>query len=190
MGNSRLIVDSETGEILAKVHPGDRLTITRKNSLEALERMKRMRMQEPRESETEPVPNAQFFKVFREVVRKVVEECNLTAAEFSVFLYLSSNLRYQSNVAKHSNGELITKETVEAELPLSRATTHRAINGLIRHGLIVEAKTEEGKVFIVNPFVCCVGDKINKTTFDLFRKSKWAKEYKTKTSIHPNEERR
>ena len=187
MGNGRLVVDLETGEILAKVHPGDRLTITRKNSLEALERMG---MQEPKEGETEPVPNAQFFKVFREVVRKVVEECNLTAAEFSVFLYLSSNLRYQSNVAKHSNGELITKETVETELPLSKATTHRAINGLIRRGLIVEAKTEEGKVFVVNPFVCCVGDRINKTTFDLFRNSKWAKEYKAKTSIHPSEERR
>jgi hypothetical protein len=46
---------------------------------------------------------------------------------------------------------------------------------LIKLGLIAEASTVEGKVFIVNPFIVTVGDKINKTVYDLFRKSKWAR---------------
>jgi hypothetical protein len=41
--------------------------------------------------------------------------------------------------------------------------------------LIIEARTMEGKVFIVNPFVLSVGDKVSKTVYDLFRKSKWAR---------------
>lgn len=169
------LVDQGTGEIAGEIGSGDR--IVRAKSLKLL-------------SETTPAPDAQFVKLFREVVSRVVSECSLTAAEFSVFLFLSSNLRYQSNVAKYSNGQLITKDKVEEELGLSRMTVHRATSGLIKHGLVAEAKTEEGRVFVVNPFVCCVGDRINKTTFDLFRSSKWAKEYKAKTSIHPNEERR
>ena len=162
------LVEQGTGEITGEIGPGDR--IVRAKSLKLL-------------SETTPAPDAQFVKLFRDVVSKVVSECSLTAAEFSVFLFLSSNLRYQSNVAKYKNGQLITKGKVEEELGLSRMTVHRATSGLIKHGLVAEAKTEEGKVFVVNPFVCCVGDKINKTTYDLFRKSKWAKEYKKEAEL-------
>jgi hypothetical protein len=46
---------------------------------------------------------------------------------------------------------------------------------LIKEGLIVEVGTIEGKVFVVNPYVVMVGDRVNKTVFDLFRKSKWAR---------------
>ena len=65
----------------------------------------------------------------------------------------------------------IDKDVNRVGRPCKYETQYR----LIKLGLIAEASTVEGKVFIVNPFVVTVGDKINKTVYDLFRKSKWAR---------------
>lgn len=92
-----------------------------------------------------------------------------------IFLYLGSNLRYVSNVSKYYNGKLITRENLQRDLKLSEITVKRSVLKLIKEGLIIEARTIEGKVFIVNPFVLSVGERVSKTVYDLFRKSRWAR---------------
>jgi hypothetical protein len=156
----RLVIDSDTGEIMTELHEGDR--IVRAASIDA-------------SHEFEYAPkNETFTKLYHKIIPLMVD-CDLSASELMVFMYLAVNLRYISNVAKYPNGKLITRDSLQNDLQLSEPTIKRSIYRLIKVGLIVEATTIEGKVFVVNPFVVTVGDKINKTVYDLFRKSKWAR---------------
>lgn len=157
---SRLVIDTETGQVMTEIYDGDR--IVRATSAEAL-----------RELESAPKGET-FTKLYHKVIPLIVD-CNLSASELIMFMHLAVNLRYISNVAKYPNGKLITRENLQSDLKVSEPTVKRSIYRLIKVGLIVEASTIEGKVFIVNPFVVTVGDKINKTVYDLFRKSKWAR---------------
>jgi hypothetical protein len=125
--------------------------------------------------ELEGVPKDEHFTKLYHKVTPMLIESDLSAGCLIIFLYLATNLRYKSNVAKYGNGKLITRENIKNDLKLSISTLKRSIYKLIREGLIAEVRTIEGKVFIVNPYVVMVGDKINKTVFDLFRRSKWAR---------------
>ena len=157
---SKLVVETETGAVLTEINPGDR--IVRSNSAEALK-------------DLESAPEGETFtKLYHKVVPKLAQ-CKLSSAEWAIFLYLGTNLRYVSNVVKYRNGNMITRESLQRDLKLSEITVKRSVLRLIKEGLIVEARTIEGKVFVVNPFVLSVGDRINKTVYDLFRKSKWAR---------------
>ncbi len=157
---SKIVVETETGEVLTEINPGDR--IVRSNSVEALK-------------DLESAPEGETFtKLYHKVVPKLAQ-CKLSSAEWAIFLYLGTNLRYVSNVSKYRNGQLITRDNLQRDLKLPEITVKRSILRLIREGLIVEAKTIEGKVFVVNPFVLSVGDRVSKTVYDLFRKSKWAR---------------
>ena len=157
---SKVIYDTERRRVLGEIYPGDR--IVRASSVEALK-------------DLESAPKGETFtKIYHKVLPKLAQ-CKLSSTEWTVFLYLGANLRYISNVAKYSNGRLITRESLQKDLNFPEITVKRAVLRLIREGLIIEARTMEGKVFIVNPFVLSVGDKVSKTVYDLFRKSKWAR---------------
>lgn len=157
---SKVIYDTERRKVLGEIYPGDR--IVRASSIEALK-------------DLESAPKGETFtKIYHKVLPKLAQ-CKLSSTEWTVFLYLGANLRYISNVAKYSNGRLITRESLRKDLNFPEITVKRAVLRLISEGLIIEARTMEGKVFIVNPFVLSVGDKVSKTVYDLFRKSKWAR---------------
>lgn len=157
---SKVIYDTERRKVLGEIYPGDR--IVRASSIEALK-------------DLESAPEGETFtKIYHKVLPKLAQ-CKLSSTEWTVFLYLGANLRYISNVAKYSNGRLITRESLQKDLNFPEITVKRAVLRLISEGLIIEARTMEGKVFIVNPFVLSVGDKVSKTVYDLFRKSKWAR---------------
>ena len=157
---ARVVIDTETGQIVNELRNGDR--IVHATSIEAF-----------REFESAPKGET-FTKLYHRVIPLIVD-CGLSASELILFMHLAVNLRYLSNVAKYPNGRLITRDNLQNDLKISESTVKRSIYRLIKLGLIAEASTVEGKVFIVNPFVVTVGDKINKTVYDLFRKSKWAR---------------
>jgi len=157
---ARVVIDTETGQIVNELRDGDR--IVHATSIEAF-----------REFESAPKGET-FTKLYHKVIPLIVD-CGLSASELILFMHLAVNLRYLSNVAKYPNGRLITRDNLQNDLKISESTVKRSIYRLIKLGLIAEASTVEGKVFIVNPFVVTVGDKINKTVYDLFRKSKWAR---------------
>jgi hypothetical protein len=157
---ARVVIDTETGQIVNELRDGDR--IVHATSIEAF-----------REFESAPKGET-FTKLYHKVIPLIVD-CGLSASELILFMHLAVNLRYLSNVAKYPNGRLITRDNLQNDLKISESTVKRSIYRLIKLGLIAEASTVEGKVFIVNPFIVTVGDKINKTVYDLFRKSKWAR---------------
>ena len=157
--DGKVVVETDTAEVLTELYPGDR--ILRRSSIEAFK-------------ELESAPKARLSRKF------ITKSCqNWRSASyhprnglFSVSWY---NLRYISNVAKYPNGRLITRKACKKDLNLPEITVKQAVLRLINEGLIIEPRTMEGKVFVVNPFVLSVGDKVSKTVYDLFRKSKWAR---------------
>jgi len=156
----RLVINSDTGAVMTTLMNGDK--IIRAKSIETMQ-------------EFEKIPQGETFtKLYHKVVPLLIE-CRLSASEFMIFMHLAVNLRYLSNVAKYPNGKLITRQNLQDDLKVCERTLKSSIYKLIKVGLIVEATTIEGKVFIVNPYVVMVGDKVNKTVYDLFRKSKWAR---------------
>src|SRR5690606_23335771 len=149
---SKVIYDTERRKVLGEIYPGDR--IVRASSVEALK-------------DLESAPKGETFtKIYHKVLPKLAQ-CKISSAEWVVFLYLGANLSYISNVAKYSNGRLITRESLQKDLNFPEITVKRAVLRLINEGLIIEARTMEGKVFIVNPFVLSVGDKVSRTVYDL-----------------------
>lgn len=154
-------VVTEDGEIIDQIHQGDK--IVRAKSRQAYK-------------DLEAAPEGETFtKLYHKVV-PILNECGLSASEFMIFVHLACNLRYKSNVAKYGNGRIINRQNIQSDLQMTERTVKRSMYSLInKHGLVVEAMTMEGKAFIVNPFVVSVGDRINRTIYDLFRKSKWAR---------------
>lgn len=160
---SKYIVDLDTGEVITEIMPGDRLL--RKTSIDALKKT----------SENVDTPTGEkFIKLYNGSVVQL-RCCKLSAAEYSVILFLATNLRYQSNIAQYFNKKLITRNDIQRELELSDITVKRVVTKLIKAGLLVEVQSTAGKVFILNPYVFHVGDTINKTVHDLFKKTKWAR---------------
>jgi hypothetical protein len=157
---SKVVVETETGEKLTEIYDGDR--IVRGNSIEALK-------------ELESAPDGETFTKLYHKVLPMLAQRKLSSAEWAIFLYLGTNIRYISHVSQYRNGRLITRESLQKDLDLPEVTVKRSILRLIKEGLIIEARTLEGKVFVVNPFVVSVGGRVSKTVYDLFRKSKWAR---------------
>lgn len=160
---SKYVVDLDTGVIIAEYRPGDR--IVRKESVDALKS----------KSDLIETPSGEkFIKLYNGSIVHLIG-CKFTSAEYDAILFLATNLRYQSNVAQYFNKKLITRNDLKRELSISDATVKRVISKLIKEGLLVEVQSTAGKVFVLNPYVFHVGDTINKTTHDLFKKTKWAR---------------
>jgi hypothetical protein len=155
----RVIIDVETGEVITQLAPGDR--IVKGTSIDYL----KDNVKVPKEE--------QFIKVYRSSVA-LLNECKLSGAEYGILLYLASNLRYKSNVCKYENGKLLNRDNLQRDMGLNVESIKRSIRTLIKEGIIVEASSTAGKVFILNPFLFNVGDTINKTVYDLFKGSRWA----------------
>ena len=130
------------------------------------------------ESKVELSKDDTFIKIFKAALPQL-SSCGLSVPESRIFFYLLENVRYGSNAAKEDNGTLITRETISFELSMPISNVHRATVKLCQRGLIAIAKIDIGKVFIVNPFVAMRGKSIDKTTYDLFKKTRWAKEWTT-----------
>ncbi len=155
-----IIMNTETGEMVDELKEGD--SILRKSSIES-------RMQ------FETAPKGEYFTKLYHAIMPMLIDTSLTGAEIMAFMFLSTHLRPMSNVSKYDNGRLITRENLQSELGVSDRTIKSTVYRLVKEGLIVETLTQEGKVFIVNPYIVSTGDKVNKTVYDLFRKSKWAR---------------
>lgn len=157
---SIVVLDTVTGSIIREINPGDKIVTKAQSDFV---------------KEQEHAPKSETFSKIYHACVPILAECNLNGSEHIVFIHLATNIRYQSNVAKYSNGKLITRHNLMSDLKMPEPTLLRAVRGLIKHGLIVEVMSTEGKVFIVNPFIVSVGDTMSKTVYDLFRKTKWAR---------------
>jgi len=159
---SRVIIDTDTAEILGSLDDGDR--ILKNSSIEYLK-------------ENISIPKAEHFaKMYKDSVQ-LLTQCKLSGAEYSIMLYLASNLRYKSNAVQYENGKLITRQALAKDMGLNDETVKRSIRTLIKEGILIEVSSTSGNVFVMNPYIFNVGETINRTIHDLFKSTRWSRDW-------------
>jgi biotin operon repressor len=149
-------------KIMVELKEGDR--IIRANSIEYLK-------------DTIKIPQAEHFAKMYALSIPLLHQCKLTSAEYSIMLYLASNLRYKSNAVQYENGKLITRQALAKDMGLNDETVKRSIRTLIKEGILIEVSSTSGNVFVMNPYIFNVGETINRTIHDLFKSTRWSRDW-------------
>ena len=172
----KAILDTETGELIDEVFPGDR--ILRKNSIEFLKKK-----DEEDDGLIEINKGRPFIKLYDDVAEDLATE-NLTGAEFSILLLCISHLSYVSGaIIERHTGEFITPTKFEKDTGLGRTTVWRAIQGLVDRGILFRGETKEEFKLFANPYIFMKGRKINRTLFEMFRTTKWYRKHKWELEV-------
>jgi hypothetical protein len=155
--NKMLVVaDSDTGEIVGEIQKGDR--IIRKTSIDKY-------------NSTIDLNNGEsFVKVFSNALYELSDK--LTGKEALFLYYLLQYVNYEDGILER-NKELLTKEMIVEETKQSERNVERLIAGLIEKEIIGKHRTGTKKIaYTVNPFIFMKGKRIDKTLYELYKKTK------------------
>lgn len=160
----KVILDTETGEILDELKNGDR--IRRKSQDEYCKN---------KEELIDMNDNGSFIKLFNKTMAMLGNE-KLTANEYLVCLRLLDYIEYESGILKYANnGRALKLTDIESITKLSKSTVIRAMQTLVSKKIYGVHKTGKENCYTVNPFIFMKGRYVNKTLYNFYKKSKWAK---------------
>ena len=161
---TQVLIKPETGEVTGELYEGDR--IYRGKSDEYLKSTVEI-------NKDEPYAKAYIKPMF------ALAQC-LSGAELQMIYFLLPSLSYDSGLLMHSNGKPITRQFISDSAGLAIKTTDKIIQGL--HQKQVMGKHNNGREvhFTMNPWLFMRGKRINKTLYEIFKNSRWAKVYSIK----------
>jgi len=162
------LIEDETGEIVETIGENDTFRILRGNQRKFIEtKVKNFNRKEA------------FVKVFINVLLKIMDE--LSNAEFVIAMKLVKFISYESCALELPQGGLYLPATLKgmsAELDVGYDVFRKVISVLMKKDIIRKTKRLYGKkeypCYVVNPYVFCYGQNINKADAVLFKDSKWA----------------
>lgn len=114
-----------------------------------------------------------FIKKFSRTSLKLYKSLN--NAELLILEIMLQYLRYTSGVVAFENGIHITKHHLSEMSEYSVRNVERLIKGLIDKQVIARCRTGNDIMYYINPFLYVKGERINKTLFEIFKNTKWAK---------------
>jgi hypothetical protein len=158
----KLIIDGE-GTIVGELHQGDR--IIRRHIIEEL----------PEENDRMPFSNGEWGKTYDVSFRKLTK-LKLSPVEYRMVLLFFTLVSYSSGLIAHGNYKPVTSEWIENELEITRNTVFKSIKKLMDFRIISQSYSGKEKIYFFNPYIYQKGKYINKTLFEMFKKSEWAKE--------------
>lgn len=160
----RYVVNSVTGEIEDELLPGDKIRrMSQDNYYKGMEEMFELNKDKA------------FVKLYNDTMAILGQE-KMTLAEYRVCFMLLKYINYGSGVLRYeNNGRELNLTDIEKITGLSRSTVSRAMKGLISKRIYGVHKTGKENCYTVNPFIFMKGKYVNKTLYDFFKKSKWAK---------------
>lgn len=161
----RYVIDGNTGEVVTELVSGDRII---KKAV-----MERLAADDTRMAFT----NGQFGKAYNSAIKKLAK-LNLSQSEYRVVLLMVTLVRPSSGLIAYGNYRPVTLDWLAEELGISDKTVKRTICRLIELGIVCEAHTQKGILYFFNPYIYQKGRYINKTLFEMFKKSEWAREDK------------
>lgn len=160
----KVILETETGEILDELKPGDRI--------------RRRKQDNYCEKETKKIDMGEcgeFIKMYNKSISLLGKE-KLTGNEYQICLQLLSYIEYESGILKYSNtGKELNLEDISDITGICRKSVTRAMQTLVSKRIYGVHKTGKDNKYTVNPFIFMKGRYVNKTLYDFFKKSKWAK---------------
>lgn len=163
-----IIVDQETGKEIDKIRPGDRIRRkeqddyykkTLKNEADVIELNK----------------DKNFVKMYNDTMAILGQE-DMTLSEYKICFTLLKYIGYDNGILRfENNGRFLNLTDIERITRLSKSTTIRGMQGLISKKIYGVHKTGKENCYTVNPFIFMKGKYVNKTLYDFYKKSKWAK---------------
>lgn len=99
----------------------------------------------------------------------------LSTSEMNMVFYFLQYISYESGALKHPNGKLLTRSFIASDLKLSERSVDRALQGLKTKKVISHNYIGKEVQYFVNPWIFMKGKRINKTLYDMFKNSEWAK---------------
>lgn len=160
---TRLVIDSNNGNVLGELEPGDR--IIKKSVVDRL----------PDNPDRMPFTNGAWGKTYSVALNKLAR-LDLTAADYKTILLFLTSVRYGSGLIAYGNYKPVNITWIENELHMSHKTVCRTIERLLDFRIISKSYSGKESIYFFNPFIYSKGRYINKTLFEMFRKSEWAKE--------------
>ena len=161
------VVDIQTGEIIHKIHEGDRFKI-----IKAKHKAKENSNEEPTLYINDEEP---FIKVFTKPLFELSKSLSGTESQF--VNYLIQYIRYNTGTISYSNGKPVTRAAMSKDTGLNKKTVERLINSLVDKEILGKHKTGRCITLTVNPFIFMRGHKINQTLYEFFANSRWANMY-------------
>jgi hypothetical protein len=159
------IVVRGTGEVTNTLNEGDR--ILRKRSTEHLQ------------STVEILPDAPYIKTFIKPLSQLSEIA--TGQEMLMIYYLMQYLSYDSGLLLLQNGRYLTRSHIAEDLEQSERQVDRTLDKLKENEVLKRVLGARREVsFIMNPWLFMKGKRINRTLYDLFKNSRWAKVHELK----------
>jgi hypothetical protein len=165
------VIDGETGEIRDQFYQGDEVRIKRKEQVEYYQKSKK----EIGKDKVYNFGQDRKFSMLSEYAAKQLADEKLTAAEYRVLLLMISHTHYKSGLIAYGNNQFITKEWITKKLGISAKTTDYAVKTLIDRGIIAQNTTNHKTKYFFNPYIQYKGRWINKTLYEMFRNTRWAK---------------
>jgi len=149
---SKLVVDSDTGEISTEIYPGDR--IVRGKTIEYLNSTQEWKMEH-------------FYKGNLEEIKRWMKD--LKPNEKAILFTISPYVGYEDCCLTHLNGNMITFDDIVELSCLSRGTASEVINSLIDKDILYKGKNGKERQYFVNPWLFCKGVRINRVLKTMFR---------------------
>lgn len=166
-----VIVDCETGEVRKEIYEGDRVRVIRSSQIEYT----KTHSKEIQDDKVYNFGQDKNFSMLSEFSAKQLADEKLTGSEYRIILLMISMTNYKSGFIALGNNHPVTDEWISECLRLNIKTTERAIKNLIDRGIIAKTVTNFKVKYFFNPFIQYRGRWINKTLYEMFRNTKWAK---------------
>lgn len=168
------LVDSRTGEITNELYEGDRHRIIRKKQIDYSSK---------NEDTIEEDKMYEFgqdtkFSMLSSFSAKQLADENLTSAQYRVMLLMISNTNYKSGLIAFGNNKPMTSEWITKALKINKKTTDSCLRVLRDKGIINQSTTNNKTKYFFNPYIQYRGRWINKTLYEMFKNTKWAKQNK------------
>lgn len=160
-----MLIDADSGEVCGEINVGDK--IIPKPISDAFdaslrdERIIALNKGKP------------YMKLYRQTFELLAHE-NLSAADWNIVCMLVAKTHKKSGLIAHRNNRPITAESLAKALGTHVKTVDASLRRLCDIGIIARSKTAGQFRFFCNPFIFMDGRYINKTLYQMFRRTKFA----------------
>jgi hypothetical protein len=160
---TRAVVDTETGEYITSLLPGDKIMHR--------EIIDRLQLEDANKMIFAPET---WGKAYDGAIGKLAR-LKLTAAEYRIILLMLPLIRACSGLVAYGNYKPVQIDYIISELGMTRKTANTSLQRLIDLRVMSRAESGHDYIIVFNPYIYNRGRLINKTLYEMFKRSSWAK---------------
>lgn len=154
MAGERMIVNMDTGGCDGMIHPGDKIKITRAESIEYLSQYSEWKI-------------GHFYKGNLPELKRWMKD--LSPGEKAILFTVSPYVWFTDCCLKKGDGDMLTFDDIVELSGLSRGAVSTILNSLIDKDILYRGKNSKERQYFMNPWLVCKGDRINQVLKTMFR---------------------